>query len=110
MARDKSARDSGIYMDYSGDESDSETHQNPQLPSPPASPHPPTIHPVIARKMWPHGEIRFEDQWGRRLIPAGHRDSFRFDLWPVEEDVNGEGVGASAKGAWVRRFRGMRRE
>ncbi|KAI5838282.1 hypothetical protein DFP73DRAFT_485907 [Morchella snyderi] len=105
---DKPARDSGIYMDYS-DDSDSEQH-NGQLPSPPSSPHPPTIHPVIARKMWPHGEIRFEDQWGRRLVPAGQRDSFRFDLWPVEEDVNGEGVGANAKGAWVGRFRGMSRD
>lgn len=111
MARDKPARDSGIYMDYSEDESEGEMmHRNLQLPSPPASPHPPAIHPVIARKMWPHGEVRFEDQWGRRLIPAGHRDSFRFDLWPVEEDVNGEGVGASAKGAWVGRSRGMSRD
>lgn len=110
MARDKSTRDSGIYMDYSEDELEGEMRQNIQLPSPPASPHPPAIHPVIARKMWPHGEVRFEDQWGRRLIPAGHRDSFRFDLWPVEEDVNGEGVGASAKGAWVGRSRGMSRD
>ncbi|KAI5848398.1 hypothetical protein BZA05DRAFT_340175 [Tricharina praecox] len=61
-------------------------------------------HPVIARKMWPHGEVRFEDQWGRRLIPLEHRDSFRFDLWPVEEDVDreGDGDGRSVRGAWVK--------
>jgi len=59
-------------------------------------------HPVIARKMWPHGEVRFEDQWGRRLIPTEHRDSFQFDLWPVEEDVDREGDGRSVRGAWVK--------
>jgi len=65
---------------------------------------PPTVplHPVIARKMWRHGEIRFEDQWGRRLIPVGEKDSFQFDVWPVEEDaVLEEGEGGSVRGAWV---------
>lgn len=65
-----------------------------ELPSP-QSPY--QAHPVIARKMWPTGELRFQDQWGHRLIPVvdegrGPRKdsfSFRFDLWPVEE----EGVG-----------------
>ena len=70
--------------------------------------HPPPIHPVIARKMWPQGEVRFEDQWGRRLIPVGHKDSFRFDLWPVEEDVEHEGDGRSVRGAWVKGREGYR--
>ncbi|KAF8536060.1 hypothetical protein BDD12DRAFT_808060 [Trichophaea hybrida] len=60
------------------------------------------LHPVIARKMWRHGEIRFEDQWGRRLIPVGEKDSFQFDVWPVEEDAAlEEGEGGSVRGAWV---------
>jgi len=79
-------RDSGIYMDSSEDEDE--------------------IRPVIARKMW-HGEVRFEDQWGRRLIPVERKDAFRFDLWPVEEDVDNE-VGDGS--GWVGRFRGMSRE
>jgi hypothetical protein len=59
--------------------------------------------PVVARKMWKHGEVRFEDQWGRRLIPVGRREGFRFDLWPVEEDVLLEGPEGEAQGgAWVR--------
>lgn len=67
----------------------------------------PPPHPVIARKMWPHGEVRFEDQWGRRLIPLGRRDSFKFDLWPVEEEGAGFD-GGPVRGAWVRggRWRG----
>ena len=40
---------------------------------------------VMARTMWKHGEVRFEDQWGRRLIPIGRQDSFAFELWPVPE-------------------------
>jgi len=57
---------------------------------------------VIARKMWPHGEVRFEDQWGHRLIPIRSKTSFKFDLWPVEENVAAEGAGGPVRGAWVK--------
>lgn len=73
--------------------------------SPPPPPPQPPLHPVIARKMWRHGEIRFEDQWGRRLIPVqvGDRHCFRFDVWPVEEgDAELEVAGSGVRGAWVR--------
>ena len=69
--------------------------------------HPPEIHSVIARQ-WVKGEVRFEDQWGRRLIPVAEQEStgFKFDLWPVEEDVLHEGD--EGRGAWVRGRRGYR--
>lgn len=59
-------------------------------------------HTVVARKMWRRGEVRFEDQWGRRLVPVnvnGDVDGsggvgFRFEIWPVEEDVVNEGPDA----------------
>lgn len=97
----------------SDDDNDNDHHQPPVRPgvsyiSPPASPtspspfRPPPIRPVIARKMWPHGEVRFEDQWGHRLIPLGRKASFKFDLWPVEENVAAEGAAAPVRGAWVR--------
>ncbi|EPS35111.1 hypothetical protein H072_11506 [Dactylellina haptotyla CBS 200.50] len=40
---------------------------------------------VMARAMWKHGEVRYEDQWGRRLVPIGRQNSFMFELWPVSE-------------------------
>ncbi|KAF3925771.1 hypothetical protein ABW20_dc0100973 [Dactylellina cionopaga] len=40
---------------------------------------------VMARAMWKHGEVRYEDQWGRRLVPVGRQNSFMFELWPVSE-------------------------
>jgi hypothetical protein len=68
---------------------------------------PPTVplHPVIARKMWRHGEVRFEDQWGRRLVPVKGGEAFRFDVWPVEE---AQEEGGAVRGAWVRGREGYR--
>ncbi|KAF3914075.1 hypothetical protein AA313_de0203357 [Arthrobotrys entomopaga] len=40
---------------------------------------------VMARAMWKNGEVRYEDQWGRRLVPIGRHNSFMFELWPVSE-------------------------
>ncbi|KAJ6265012.1 hypothetical protein Dda_1167 [Drechslerella dactyloides] len=40
---------------------------------------------VMARAMWKNGEVRYEDQWGRRLVPIGRQNSFMFELWPVSE-------------------------
>lgn len=60
---------------------------------------------IRAYSYWRDGEIRYEDQWGRRIYPKGNEDGntrgknkeeFRFDLWPAKEDVmgeNGEGRG-----------------
>lgn len=56
---------------------------------------------IRAYSYWRDGEIRYEDQWGRRIYPKGNWDSkegaknkqeegFRFDLWPPKEDVMGE--------------------
>lgn len=38
---------------------------------------------------WRDGEIRYEDQWGRRIYPEvnGTDSGFRLDLWPVKEDA-----------------------
>lgn len=59
------------------------------IPSParPSSYFEPKHHKysVMARTMWKDGEVRFEDQWGRKLIPIGRQDSFAFELWPVPE-------------------------
>ncbi|KAF3296449.1 hypothetical protein TWF132_011038 [Orbilia oligospora] len=41
---------------------------------------------VMARAMWKNGEVRYEDQWGRRLVPIGRQNSFMFELWPVSEE------------------------
>ncbi|KAL7268756.1 hypothetical protein RUND412_008606 [Rhizina undulata] len=104
MVRENS-RDSACYMDYPSEDDDDITSNRSSCgsrsPSPSNRMSPPTIHPVIARK-WVNGEVRFEDQWGRRLIPVGREDSFKFDLWPVEEDVDAEKVGSGVQGAWVR--------
>jgi hypothetical protein len=40
---------------------------------------------VMARAMWKNGEVRYEDQWGRRLLPIGRHNSFMFELWPLSE-------------------------
>jgi len=40
---------------------------------------------VMARAMWKNGEVRYEDQWGHRLVPIGRHNSFMFELWPVSE-------------------------
>lgn len=52
---------------------------------------------IRAYSYWRDGEIRYEDQWGRRIYPkgngdgnAGGKEELRFDLWPVKEDVMGE--------------------
>ncbi|TGZ76502.1 hypothetical protein EX30DRAFT_246408 [Ascodesmis nigricans] len=62
---------------------------------------PPAMHPVIARKL-PHGDVRFEDQWGRRLVPTEKGEGFRFDVWPVEEDVVLEERVGMKVGGWVK--------
>ncbi|KAI5820849.1 hypothetical protein BZA77DRAFT_239344 [Pyronema omphalodes] len=69
------------------------------------SPQTAPLHPVIARKMWRHGEVRFEDQWGRRLVPVKGGEAFRFDVWPVEE---AQEEGGAVRGAWVRGREGYR--
>ncbi|KAF8423541.1 hypothetical protein EV426DRAFT_574397 [Tirmania nivea] len=53
---------------------------------------------IRAYSYWIDGEIRYEDQWGRRIYPkdngtgnaAGKNKEFRFNLWPVKEDIMGE--------------------
>lgn len=64
------------------------TPQDIQAPATPSSSYfAPKHHEysVMARTMWKDGEVRFEDQWGRKLIPIGRQDSFAFELWPVPE-------------------------
>ncbi|KAF3936243.1 hypothetical protein ABW19_dt0205476 [Dactylella cylindrospora] len=46
---------------------------------------------VMARAMWKNGAVRYEDQWGRRLVPIGRHNSFMFELWPVSEITEEDG-------------------
>lgn len=48
---------------------------------------------IKAYSYWIDGEIRYEDQWGRRIYPKDKGNGnmeFTLDLWPVKEDVMDE--------------------
>ena len=82
---------------------------------------------IRAYSYWRDGEIRYEDQWGRRIYPRSNGDGntggknkeeFRFDLWPAKDDMDENGTGggkAVAPGGLMTlreqrlRARGMRR-
>lgn len=116
------SRDSGIYMynSDSGSESESDFHDLSRHSAPLSPPirelrrvpkgktglngnHGSEKKAVIARKMWSGGEVRFEDQWGRRLVPVegGRGEGFRFEIWPVEEE-DLELEEGMKKGGWVK--------
>lgn len=56
---------------------------------------------VMARAMWKNGQIRYEDQWGRRIVPVGRQDSFMFELWPVAEGEEVEDIASSLSTATI---------